>query len=60
MSKETYWVERKVKKKMLVNKMGNTFDNDNVKKKTKNSKADCRGKEGEEEEGVDLPRESGG
>lgn len=24
MSKETYWVERKVRKKMLVNMMGNT------------------------------------
>lgn len=35
MSKETYWVERKVKKKMLVNMMGNTFDNDNVKKNKK-------------------------
>lgn len=59
MRKETYWVEIKAKKKMLVNMMGDTFDND-VKKKTKNSQTDCRRKEGEEEEGVDLPRESGG
>lgn len=43
-----------------MNMMGNTFDNDNVKKNQKNSKADCRRKEGEEEVGVDLPRESGG
>lgn len=47
-----------MKKKMLVNMMGDTFDNDNVKKKT--VRLIVGGKKGKKKRGVDLPRETGG